>query len=137
MDKTLFKAADSKPEVSNPDWSMFAGGNPQETASDIVVLLNEPQKLALEWLMGGGSVTEAGEYAGVCRQTVSHWLHHDPNFRLVFEKWRQQTQTLNQARLQMLGESALETIAEAIRQKRDAKVALVLLKGLGLLGAPR
>jgi len=98
------------------------------------VILGEPQRLALEWLMGGGSVTEASQYAGVCRQTVSEWLHHDVDFRRVYFKWRDQLQMLNQARLTALSESALDNIAAAIRETRDVKVSLVVLKSMGVLG---
>ena len=99
------------------------------------VILAEPQRLALEWLMGGGSITEASQYAGVCRQTVSEWLNHDEDFRQVFEQWKQQVISMNQARLLALGENAMEAVAAAIRETRDVKVALVVLKSLGILGA--
>jgi hypothetical protein len=107
--------------------------NVPDQPSAPVVLLGEQQRLALEWLAGGGSVTEAGQYAGVCRQTVSHWLNHDADFRFAFMDLRTQARALNQARLEALAESALDTIAQSIRQKRDARVALVVLKGLGML----
>jgi hypothetical protein len=111
----------------------LAQTNPPAAESQPIVLLSEPQRLALDWLLGGGSVTEAGQYAGVCRQTVSQWLNHDADFRFAFMNLRAQAQILNQARLEALAESALETIAQSIRQKRDAKVALVVLHGLGML----
>jgi len=98
------------------------------------VLLSEPQRMALEWLMGGGSITEAAQYAGVYRQTVSEWVNHDEDFREIFERWQQQVKALNQARLIALSEGALDTVAGAIREHRDAKVALVVLKGMGMLG---
>ena len=97
------------------------------------MLLSEQQRLALEWLMGGGSIAEAAQYAGVVRQTVSRWLHDDAEFRALFDHWQKQIRAITQARLVGLSESALETVADAIRGKRDAKVALVVLKAMGLL----
>jgi hypothetical protein len=42
------------------------------------VLLSDKQQLALEWLLTtNGSVTEAAEFAGVTRATVSRWLNTD------------------------------------------------------------
>ena len=108
-----------------------------EGADSRQIILGEPQRLALEWLMGGGSVTEASQYAGVCRQTVSEWLNHDEDFRAQFNEWQRQIRAMNFARLTALSESAVETVVEAVRQKRDAKVAMAVLKGLGMLDAGR
>ena len=62
--------------------------------------------MALEWLMGGGTIAEAGQYAGVTRQTVSQWLNHDEDFRRAFQKWQLDVHTINHARLLALSEAA-------------------------------
>ena len=123
MDTTL-----SQRNSSNDANSTFFEGAKKQ------VILSEPQRLALEWLMGGGSVGEAGQYAGVSRQAVSHWLHHDEDFREVFESWQLQIQNMNKARLMAISESAVDTVAVAIREKHDARVALAVLKAMGMLG---
>jgi hypothetical protein len=108
-----------------------------EDGTERQIILGEPQRLAMEWLMGGGSITEAGQYAGVSRQTVSQWLNHDEDFRALFEQWQQQVREINHARLMALSEAALETVAVAVREKRDPKLAVAVLKGLGMLGPGR
>src|SRR5665811_1773500 len=110
MDKTL-----STRPGSNETVSTLTKGGPKQ------VLLGDSQRLAMEWLMGGGSITEAGQYAGVCRQTVSDWLHNDDDFRQVFSDWQLHLRVINHARLIALSASALDTVSHAIRQNKDAK----------------
>ena len=108
---------------------MMEGGGAERLSA-----LSEVQRLAMEWLMGGGSVTEASQYAGVCRQTVSEWLNHDDRFRRVFHEWQIHVRTMNHARLIALSESAMETVALSIRETKNAQVALVVLNSLRMLG---
>lgn len=99
--------------------------------------LSGPQRQAMEWLMGGGSITEAAQYAGVTRQTVSRWIHEDETFQELFEYWQQQVRMINDARLVSLSEAALDTVAGAIREQKDVKTALAILRGTGVLGKSR
>ncbi len=40
--------------------------------------ISAAQSLAVEALASGSTVTEAAERAGVARETVSRWVHRDP-----------------------------------------------------------
>ena len=42
--------------------------------------ISPAQALALDALVSGGSITKAATEAGVARETVSRWVHHDPVF---------------------------------------------------------
>jgi hypothetical protein len=118
--------------TSNPQLSEI------EAVSSPVVHVGEaplsvPQRQAMEWLMNGGSVGEAAQYAGVTRQTVSRWMHEDPDFSALFAYWQEQVKATNRARLTALTESAMDTVADAIRNHKDVRAALALLKGAGVL----
>ena len=43
-------------------------------------MISPAQWLAMEALVSGGSITKAATEAGVARETVSRWVHHDPVF---------------------------------------------------------
>jgi alkanesulfonate monooxygenase SsuD/methylene tetrahydromethanopterin reductase-like flavin-dependent oxidoreductase (luciferase family) len=110
-----------------------------DSSLDVVVHAGEvplsgPQRQAMEWLMQGGSIVEAAQYAGVTRQTVSRWIHEDPDFATLFEHWQEQVKSINKARLVSLTEAAMDTVSDAIRNHRDVKAALTILKGAGVLG---
>ena len=56
--------------------------------------LSQTQEIAIAALIRGATVTEAATEAGVSRQTVSEWKHHDPEFiaalnRSRYEVWHQ------------------------------------------------
>jgi hypothetical protein len=97
------------------------------------VPLSGPQRQAMEWLMNGGSVSEAAQYAGVARQTVSRWIHEDPDFSALFSYWQEQVKATSNARLVALSEIAIDTVADAIRSRKDVRAAMALLKGTGML----
>lgn len=103
-------------------------------ATGSVALLSTQQQLAMEWLMGGGSITDAAQYANVTRQTVSRWVHTDADFREFYERWQQQVRSANQSRLLELTDAAIDTLGVAICEQKDVRAAIVLLKGTGTLG---
>ncbi|HSV15408.1 MAG TPA: hypothetical protein VLI90_14205 [Tepidisphaeraceae bacterium] len=105
---------------------LTSGGG--EPPGDRQVCLSETQQQALEWLTNGGSVTEAAQFAGVARNTVSRWLHNDPDFRAVYDAWIEQTALVSTARMAAVQESAVDVLIEAIRQRRDARVAMFVVK---------
>ena len=51
-------------------------------------IISPAQVLALQALVSGGSVTTAAKEAGVARETVSRWVHHDPVFLAQFTSTR-------------------------------------------------
>ncbi len=94
------------------------------------VALSDPQEMALEWLMNGGTVVDAAQYAGVCRQTIFRWLSSDPDFRAVFDNWREQVTTFTDGQLLGLADSAVATLANATRNRQDVHAAEFLIKHL-------
>jgi hypothetical protein len=104
-----------------------------DTPASRQVMLSVPQDQALEWLMNGGSIGEAAQFAGVCRQTVSRWLSTDPDFRAVYDAWRQQVANITEGQLLGLSESAVSALANAIRNRQDIKAAEFVLKHLATI----
>jgi len=100
------------------------------SSSSRQVILSVPQQAALEWLTGGGSITEAAQLAGVCRQTVSEWLHNDPDFQAVYQSWRRQAMDMAEGRMVALTETALDNVTSAVREKRDLRASQFILKQL-------
>ena len=92
--------------------------------------LGETQVKALEWLTSGGSITEAAQFAGVARQTVSRWLKEDEDFRAIYDGWRDQIMTTTDGQLSALAESAVATLTDAIRGRRDVRAAQFVIKHL-------
>ena len=106
-------------------------GSPSTLApSERQVYLSDPQKLALEWLTNGGNITEAARYADVCRQTVSRWITEDPDFRAVYDAWRNQIDVITEGQLQQLAEPAVNTLAHAILHRNDTRAAQFVLRHL-------
>ncbi len=94
------------------------------------MVLSDPQIRALEWLTTGGSITEAAQFAGVARQTVTRWLKDDQDFKEIYDGWREQIMTMAEGQMFSLAEAATATIAGAIRDKRDVKAAQFVMKQL-------
>ena len=94
-----------------------------------MVMLSAPQEQALEWLISGGSIADAAQVAGVTRQTLSRWLHHDPDFRAVYDAWKAESTQLLEGRLIAAGESAMDNILSAVRD-RDVRASQFVLKAL-------
>jgi hypothetical protein len=97
------------------------------------VMLSTQQDQALEWLMNGGSITEAAQFAGVARQTVSRWLHSDEDFRAVYDAWRDQVTNITEGQLMGLSEAAVSTLANAVRDRQNVKAAEFVIKHLATL----
>jgi hypothetical protein len=94
--------------------------------------LEPRQALALEQLLAGASVTKAAEVAGVDRSSLHRWRREDPVFQAAYNAARRDLRGEVASRLQILAGAALEAVERAIRDG-DARIALGVLKGLGLL----
>jgi hypothetical protein len=94
------------------------------------VMLSVPQEQALEWLMNGGSVGEAAQFAGVSRQTISRWLRTDPDFQEVYRVWQEETASTIAGRMLAASESAMDVVLHAIRVKRDVRASQFVIKTL-------
>jgi transposase len=116
--------------VSHPDIPDLAAAPATPASPSRRAVLVETQIKALEWLTNGGSITEAAQFAGVARQTVSRWLKDDEDFRGIYDAWREQIMTMTDGQLSALAESAVATITDAIRDRRDLRAAQFVIKHL-------
>ncbi len=111
---------------ASPAASTQATGHASQT------LLSTSQDVAIEWLAGGSSISDAAQAAGVCRQTVSTWLRNDPDFQAVLHSWREQTLALARDRLTAMTEAALDTLNQAVSAKHDVRAAQFVLRQMGV-----
>ena len=94
--------------------------------------LTAQQHAVLSLLAFGQSVIAAAESAGIHRGTIHRWLSSDPNFRAAYNAWKKETVELAAGRLAKLSDNAVSVVCEAL-QSREARTAVAVLKGLGLL----
>ena len=84
------------------------------------------------------TVTEAAQKAGVTRETVSRWMHHDPVFIAELQNTRADLALQARCALEALGTEAIAVLTAAIQNKPVTPAALraasIVLK---LLGADR
>ena len=94
--------------------------------------LSLQQEHALAGLLSGLSVTDTAKAAGVNRGTVHRWLKEDFTFQAAVHQGQHELRNALQTRLSNLAENAVSCVEKAI-QEGDAKTAMALLRGLGLL----
>jgi transposase-like protein len=94
--------------------------------------LGAEQQTALESLMSGKSVAETARTVGVTRMTLYRWLKNDPMFRAAYNEWRESLKESCRARLLAMTDKAADVVEKAL-QSGDAKWAMDLLKGMGLV----
>ena len=96
------------------------------------------QSFALEALVRGSTVTKAAEAAGVARETVSRWSHHDPVFIAELHNFRSDLAAQTRYALESLGMSAVAALCEALQDQSmrptRLRAACAVLK---LIGADR
>jgi hypothetical protein len=93
------------------------------------------QQMAITALAEGCTFADSAERAGVDRTTLWRWLKSDPRFVSVYEAWKKELAETARATLLKSADVATTTLLNAIN-KGDAKLALSLLKGLGVLNSP-
>jgi hypothetical protein len=94
--------------------------------------LTATQIVALEALASGWTVTAAAGEAGVNRVTVHRWLRDDFHFQAALNRARRDLREAAMTRLLNLGDLAAGAVQEAV-EHGDVRVAVAVLKGLGLL----
>jgi hypothetical protein len=62
----------------------------EPTAKQLLLELPAIQQVALQELGKGSTIIDAAKAAGVHRQTVSTWIHEDPNFAAAYNAWCQE-----------------------------------------------
>src|SRR3954470_21234365 len=79
---------------------------------------NSPTRsLALQALVSGGSVTTAAKEAGVARETVSRWVHHDPVFLAQLHNVRAELAIQTRCALEALGLQAVGVLVDAVQNQ--------------------
>jgi transposase-like protein len=94
--------------------------------------LTVAQESALDLLIMGQSDAAVGRAVGVDRATVWKWRHEHPVFAAELERRRGALFYEGQERLRALALQAVEAV-EAALAKKNVRVALEVLKGIGLL----
>jgi hypothetical protein len=110
---------------------------PLEKGTPPAPVLEPAQILALEALLSGQTVTEAAEAAGVNRTTVHRWLRDHFHFQAELNAARLALRQASFVRLDALAERALEVLQQSLSTGNDARIAIEILKGAGLLGGDR
>ena len=99
--------------------------------------LEPVQTVVLEGLLAGKSITEAAQRAGVNRTTVHRWLRQDYRFQAEMNGARLALRDAALTRIDALAEQALEVLQHSLTTGADARIAIEILKGAGLLGGDR
>ncbi len=104
----------------------------------LLAYVSPVQSLAVEALAGGSSVTAAAKVAGVARETVSRWVHHDPVFIAELQNIRAELALQTRCALEALGMRSIAALREALQNQfmlpSRLRAACAVLK---LLGADR
>ena len=84
-----------------------------EPSDDDSVALTHRQITALPYLVASPTVTEGARLAGISRRTVHRWMEDD-DFRLQFERFRDEALSLSQAELKGLTLKGTGVLAEML-----------------------
>ena len=97
--------------------------------------ISPAQALALDALVSGGSITKAATEAGVARETVSRWVHHDPVFLAQLHNVRAELAIQTRCALEALGMQAVGVLVDAVQNQFvkpwRLKAACAVLKMVG------
>ena len=80
-------------------------------------MISPAQWLALQALVSGGSITKAATEAGVARETVSRWVHHDPVFLAQLQNVRAGLAIQTRCALEALGMQAVGVLVDAVQNQ--------------------
>jgi hypothetical protein len=97
---------------------------------ELEVSLTPAQRIALECLFDGQSVSAAAKSACVSRQTVSRWIRASVDFKTVYEAWHREIQKNVKDRLAAIGDAAMDNITDAIRMHGDLRASEFVVKQL-------
>jgi hypothetical protein len=97
--------------------------------------ISPAQSLAVAALSSGSSVTAAAQAAGVARETVSRWAHHNPAFIAELQNARAEIAAQTRCALEALGMRSVATLNEALQAvfmpPTRVRAACAVLKMLG------
>ncbi len=101
-------------------------------------VISPTQSIAVAALVGGATITTAAEQAGVARETVSRWMHHNPFFITELQNSRAEIASQTRLALEKLGMQAIAVLSDALQNQTmlpsRLRAACAVLK---LLGADR
>ena len=106
------------------------------TESDDSTVLSRQQIEAVELLLRGVTVTAAADEIGVSRSTVHRWMSDNSTFIATLNAGKKDLRDSCEARLFSLADSAIDSLSTAM-EEGDGRLALALLKELGLVQQPR
>lgn len=92
--------------------------------------ITDPQWAAITTLLSGGDTNDAAAAAGVVRQTVSGWIHHDETFAAVLNSLRAEVQTATVDSLRRAARAAVDTLLGDLQDtdpavRRAAAIAIL------------
>ena len=90
------------------------------------------QQQAMALLCAGCARVEVARRVGVSQGTLWNWTHRNRRFEEALSAWRREMAGSARARLLGLSGAGYRAIALAL-ERGDAKVALAVFKGLGVL----
>ena len=94
------------------------------------------QQQAIALLCAGCARVEVARRVGVSRGTLWNWMYRNQRFEEALSAWRREMAGSARARLLGLTGAGYRAIALAL-ERGDAKVALAVFKGLGVLDQGR
>jgi uncharacterized protein YkwD len=86
-------------------------------------------------LISGESVAQTARAVGLSRSTLFRWLKSDPDFQAAYNQWQTDLEQSCRSRLLTLTDKAAGAVEQAL-EAGDARTALQLLKGMGLITPP-
>ena len=139
MDSSVSSASrsptDRAPTVSETFTSEPSPSDSALAAVQGVVDLTPSQRIAIEKLTAGDTVSDAARAAGVSRMTLHRWLKSDPHFTAAYNVWQHESIATARGRLLALTGDAVSAVATAVRAG-DSRAAITILKSMGLLDRP-
>jgi hypothetical protein len=93
--------------------------------------LSPAQRTAIQKMLAGHSLVASATAAGVTRITLYRWLKHDAKFQAAYNAWQQDLMSSARTRILAMTDTATTTVARAVQT--DARVALTVLKSMGIL----
>ena len=99
--------------MSHNDADMREFDPTDEPSDDDSVALTHRQITALPYLVASPTVTEGARLAGISRRTVHRWMEDD-DFRVQFERFRDEALSLSQAELKGLTLKGTGVLAEML-----------------------
>src|SRR5579872_1365044 len=106
-----------------------AGIGPMGVGKVVAAALTPAQRIAIERLSVGETVVDAARAAGVTRMTLHRWLKQDAEFVAAYNAWQEETLASARGRLLALADTAVTTVANAMRNG-DARAAMAVLKAM-------